>query len=123
MIQEHLSEHKLGQDSLRNQLVEERSTREATRSALAERLDTLERKVTGAVSKESMDREAGEAALRNLLQQQDNQWRADAKMESSRLWEAINTHTHDVNATTHHKVEVKQQKKYERPNLARQYNS
>jgi len=35
MIQEHLSEHKLGQDSLRNQLVEERSTREATRLALA----------------------------------------------------------------------------------------
>jgi len=111
MLQGQIAEHSSGlevcQATFRGQLAEVRVAREET----GERLDKLDRRFGNLHSQEVTDRETGDAALRTLVQQlqQDVVSRNDFKAESNRLWEAVNTHTHDMGATHSHKVQFQKQ--------------
>jgi len=111
MLQGQIAEHSSGlegcQATFRGQLAEERVAREET----GERLEKLDRRLGNLHSQEVTDRETGDTALRTLVQQlqQDVVSRNDFKAESNRLWEAVNTHTHDMGATHSHKKQVQKQ--------------
>ena len=105
---EVVAETKQGVDSqLRNHFLNEEAARERERASVGDRLETLERKISSSVAQESMDREAVQNKLQNLMQQQENATRAEARAETNRLWEAINSHTHDVSGQIKHTSHVK----------------
>mmetsp|Transcript_19628 Transcript_19628/g.45698 ORF Transcript_19628/g.45698 Transcript_19628/m.45698 type:complete len:1506 (+) Transcript_19628:77-4594(+) len=110
------------QSSVAGQLQEERTMRESHASRLHDRVEKVEKRLTVGLEQEAADREASSAQLRQQMQQQETMQREDLrceiKAEMTKLWDAVNNHTHDVNAMTTHKVTTNKQSQQSQNNVS-----